>query len=127
VIGLFHKGLFWEQAFNSCFRSTLRFVAVREQARHPKRRTLNRRRPFNPKIIGSNLSEARDELNKLLMKIDAGALHEDELQVGLLHAYHHINFAWNVRRVATSRYASLTQREFETWGIYPSDIETFGE
>jgi len=32
----------------------------------------NRRRPVNPKIIGS--TEARDELNKLLAKIDAGAL-----------------------------------------------------
>jgi hypothetical protein len=102
-------------------------VAVREKARNPNRRTVNRRRPLNRKIIGSNLSEARDELNKLLMKIDAGALHEAELQVGLLHAYHHLNFAWNIRRVATSRYASLTQREFETWGRYPSDIETFGE
>lgn len=97
-------------------------MAVRDHARHAKKRTSNRRRPFNRKVIGGNLSEARDELNDLLMKIDAGTLCEEELQVGLLHAYHHLNFAWNARRVATSRYASLTQREFETWGRYPSDI-----
>jgi hypothetical protein len=100
-------------------------VVVRKQGRNHKGRVNNRRRPFNPKIVGSNISEARDELNKLLARIDAGALHEAELQVGLLHAYHHLNFAWNIRRVATSRYASLTQQEFEAWGKYPSDIETF--
>lgn len=108
-------------------RSTLQIVAVRKQGRNQKARASNRRRPFNPKIIGSNICEARDELNKLLARIDAGALHEEELQVGLLHAYHHLNFAWNIRRVATSRYTSLTQQEFEAWGKYPSDIETFGE
>lgn len=102
-------------------------MAVREQARNLKTRIVSRKRPLNRKIVGSNIAEARDELNKLLTEIDAGSLHEAELQVGLLHAYHHLNFAWNIRRVATSRYASLTQREFEAWGRYPSDIETFGE
>jgi hypothetical protein len=102
-------------------------VPLSKKARNAGGTGVSRRRPFNRKIIGSNISEARDELNKLLMKIEAGGLHEVELQVGLLHAYHHMNFAWNIRRVATSRYASLTQEEFETWGKYPSDIETFGE
>lgn len=107
-------------------RSTLQIVAVKE-GRNQTKRAGNRRRPLNRKIIASNISEARDELNKLLAKIDAGPLHEAELQVGLLHAHHHLNFAWNIRRVATSRYASLTQREFGTWEKYPSDIESFGE
>jgi hypothetical protein len=102
-------------------------VVVRKRARNPTERIIKRKHPLNGKIIGSNISEARDELNELLLKIDAGGLHEAELRVGLLHAYHHLNFAWNIRRVATSRYASLTQREFETWGRYPPDIETFGE
>jgi hypothetical protein len=102
-------------------------VPVSEESRNQKGRTGNRRRPLNRKIIGSDISEARDELNKLLMKIDAGTLREAELQVGLLHAYFHLNFAWNTRRVATSHYACLTQQEFETWGKYPTDIESFGE
>jgi hypothetical protein len=107
--------------------STLQIVAVSKKSRNPKKRVVNRRRPFKPKIIGSKLSEARNELNKLLTKIDAGALQEAELQVGLLHAYHHLNFAWNVRRVATSPYASLTIPEFEAWGKNPIEIESFGD
>lgn len=102
-------------------------MAIRKEVPNRNEGTVSRRRPLNRKIIGSNLSEARDQLNKLLMKIDAGALHEAELQLRLVHAYHHLNFAWNVRRIATSRYASLTQREFETWGRYPSRIESFEE
>jgi hypothetical protein len=60
-------------------------VATREQARSAKRPGVNRRRPFNREIIGSNSSEARDELNKLLMKIEAGGLHEAELHILLRH------------------------------------------
>lgn len=82
-----------------------------------------RTRPLNATIIGSNISEARDELTKLLQKLETGTLNEAVLQVGLRHAYHHLNFAWNIRRVSTSRYASLTQKEFEEWGKYPSDID----
>jgi hypothetical protein len=102
-------------------------VVVRKQGRIPKGRASSRRRPLNPEIVGSNIAEARGELNKLLAKIEARSLNETELQVGLLHAYHHLNFAWNIRRVATSRYASLTQEEFDAWGKYPSDLESFGE
>jgi hypothetical protein len=102
-------------------------VATRKQSRIAKKPGVKRRPPFNREIIGSNISEARDELNKLLMKIEAGGLHEAQLQVGLLDAGHYLNFVWNIRRVATSRYSSLTQQEFETWGRYPSDLETFGD
>jgi len=61
------------------------------------------------------------------MKIEAETLHEEGLQAGLMHAGHHLNFAWKVRRTGTSRYASLTQQDFETWGKYPSDIEPWGD
>jgi hypothetical protein len=118
----------FEAPSSAAFPLTLEIVEVRkEKARNARGNGVSRRRPFNRKIIGSNISEARDELNQLLVKIEAGGLNENELQVGLLHAYHHLNFAWNIRRVATSRYGSLTQEEFETWGKHPSDIEDFGE
>lgn len=121
------KGPHTGRVLDDRFCSILQIVGARKQARKAKTPDVNRRRPLNGKIIGSNISEARDELNQLLMKIDEGGLHEAELQVSLLHAYHHLNFAWNVRRIPTSRYASLTQQEFETWGRYPSDIESFGD
>ena len=75
-----------------------------------------RRRPFNREIIRSNLAEAIEQLQKLERKAAEGELCEEELQVGLQHAYHHVNFAWNVRRISTSEYSNLTQSQFESWG-----------
>jgi len=82
-----------------------------------------RRRPFNHRNIESNLSEAIEELEKLRDRAARKELKEEQLQVGLLHAYHHLNFAWNTRRVATSEYAGLTEAQFRRWGKYPSEIE----
>ena len=83
---------------------------------------MKRRRPFNREIIGSNIAEAIEELQTLERKASAGDLSEEQLQVGLQHAYHHLNFAWNVLRVSTSEYAQLTQHNLKKWGKYPADI-----
>jgi hypothetical protein len=81
-------------------------------------------KPINFDIVGSNISEAAEELAKLQLRAADGTLTEEALQVGLLHAYHHLNFAWNIRHIATSEYASLTEQQFNTWGRYPTEIET---
>jgi hypothetical protein len=60
---------------------------------------------------------------KLQRKAADGELVEEELQVGLQHAYHRVNFAWNVRRISTSEYSKLTQSQFESWGRYPTGIK----
>ena len=60
-----------------------------------------------------------EQLQKLERKAAEGELCEEELQVGLQHAYHHVNFAWNLRRISTSEYSNLTQSQFESWGRIP--------
>lgn len=80
------------------------------------------RRRLNLEIIESNLSEAIEELKTLRERASSGELNEADLQVRLCHAYHHLNFAWNVRHVPTSRYAKLTKSQFTRWGKYPSEI-----
>jgi hypothetical protein len=92
-------------------------VAETKKAPKPRKRALNK------KIIASNISEAQAELAKLLHRLLTGTLNETALQVGLRHAYHHLNFAWNIRHVSKSRYASLSRKEFEEWGRYPADID----
>lgn len=82
-----------------------------------------RNRPFNRTIIRSNIAEATEELQGLEKKAASGELVETELQVGLQHAYHHLNFAWNVRRISSSEYSRLSQAQFDIWGTYPKDIE----
>jgi len=67
-----------------------------------------RRRPLNNKIIAGNLAEANEEVVGLIFKAVHGGLKEEGLQIGLLHAYHHLNFAWNIRRARTGDYATLS-------------------
>jgi hypothetical protein len=85
---------------------------------------MTRRKKLNLEIIRSNLAEAIEQLVKTERKAASGVLTEEEFQIDLQHAYHHINFSWNIRRVATAEYASLTQEQFHKWGSYPSEIET---
>jgi len=81
---------------------------------------------MNWNIIGSNIREAREQLEEIERQISSKKYpSEAELQVMFEHAYHHLNFAWNIRRVTTKQYKKLSDEEFNRWGKYPSDIETF--
>jgi hypothetical protein len=82
-----------------------------------------KRKCLNMEIIRSNLSEAIAQLQSLERKASTGDLNEGEFQVDLCHAYHHLNFAWNIRYVTTPQYANLTQKQFESWGKYPTKID----
>lgn len=82
-----------------------------------KRKRLNRR------MIASNLAEAIEQLQRLHGAALTGDLKEEQLQIQLLHADHHLNFAWNIRFVPAKQYTSLTERQFKRWGKYPAGIE----
>ncbi|MDD2467251.1 MAG: hypothetical protein PHI97_24960 [Desulfobulbus sp.] len=77
---------------------------------------------MNRQIIESNIKEAREQLEEIEKRLSANLL-EGELLVMLQHAYHHLNFAWNVREVPTKRYASMTDEEFNEWGKIPQDMD----
>jgi hypothetical protein len=81
------------------------------------------RKELNLQIIGSNLDEAIEELVRIRADISTGKVAEADLQVKLCHAYHHLNFAWNIRHVSTDEYRQLTDAQFKRWGRYPSEIE----
>ena len=77
-------------------------------------RIMNR---MNWKIIGSNIQEAREQLEEIERLISSKKYpSEGELQVMVEHAYHHLNFAWNTRRVATKQYKRLSDEEFKSIG-----------
>ena len=79
---------------------------------------------LNYDIIRSNISEAREELQKIESRIARNqSLDETDFQIAMQHAFHHLCFAWNIRHVATRRYAKLSTAEFEKWGQYPKDLQ----
>jgi hypothetical protein len=71
----------------------------------------------------SNLDEALEELQRIREIFQAGKVNEDGLQIRLRHAYHHLNFVWNARRVTIAEYTHMTDAQFQSWGSYPSDLE----
>ena len=76
---------------------------------------------LNWKIILGNVREAREELQALEAAIESGRQRsEEDLEISLRHASHHLNFAWNIRRVTTKGYANLSNAEFRRWGRYPT-------
>ena len=84
--------------------------------------TSTKRKRLNHSMIESNLGEAIEELARLQNLASERKLSVEDFQVRLCHAYHHLNFAWNIRCVATPECRGMTQRQFERWGKYPSEI-----
>ena len=88
---------------------------------------------LNWKCIRSNISEARLALQDLEMIIArSGPIMElshppqrslEQLEVSLRHAYHHLNFAWNIRYIKTAKYRSLTDSDFKKWGKFPPGFD----
>ena len=79
---------------------------------------------LNWKIILYNIAEAREQLEQIEMRAKNGKKPaEGKLQVMLEHAYHHLNFAWNIRHVPTKRYSKLSDAEFNRWSKFPKEIE----
>ncbi len=78
---------------------------------------------INWEIVSSNLEEAKEELDRMVLAITAdGGPDEAELRIAFQHLYHHINFAWNARNVSVERYSAMTDSDFKTWGAYPLNI-----
>ena len=93
------------------------------------------------KPILFNLSEAHEELADLhdrLHYLTFGEVPDDctckawikgrdkrhpftemSLHVSLDHAYHHLNFAWNIRRTPEKREQRFTERNFKRWSCFP--------
>lgn len=79
---------------------------------------------MNWRCIKNDLVEARDQLNQILAKVDAGNMpHEGDYLVDIQHAMHHLNIAWNARRSALAKYQGMTTRDFNRWRIFPDGDE----
>lgn len=79
---------------------------------------------LNWEIILYNLAEAREEIERIETRAaEKKRPSEIELQIWLEHAYHHLNFAWNVRHEKSERYANLTDEDFNNWSKFPAEMD----
>jgi hypothetical protein len=74
-------------------------------------------------VIASNIAEAREQLQEIEALISRGKPpNETEFQIMMQHAYHHLNFAWNMRNHPVERYAKLSKEDFDRWEAFPDDL-----
>jgi hypothetical protein len=79
---------------------------------------------LNWNVIHSNIQEAREQLEDLEKRMSASRKpNEQDLQISLAHATHHINFAWNTRRIPISKYREMSDRNFKEWGKHPEAFD----
>jgi len=79
---------------------------------------------LNWTIILYNIREAREQLEEIEARVKTGEkVDEIEFQIMIEHAYHHLNFAWNVRHASTRKYANLTDEDFDLWSKFPKEIK----
>ena len=92
---------------------------------------------LNYELLEFHIREAAGELDSLLSRIQfmlgrpnkegelqvdtRGDLNEVGLEVSLAHAYHHMNFAWNVRNKTTKE----ADRDFDRDEKFPRPTERF--
>ena len=79
---------------------------------------------FNWDVILYNIREAREQLQAIESQVnDGNPPLKGEFQVMIEHAYHHLNFAWNVKEVSTKKYANLSDDDFNKWSKFPKEIK----
>ncbi|MBI5806029.1 hypothetical protein HZA73_08280 [candidate division TA06 bacterium] len=76
-----------------------------------------------PSVI-NHIAEAREELQAIEGYLSSNKDYSEiELQIGLEHAYHHLNFAWNTRRATDKKIKNMSDAEWNQYGKFPKDIE----
>ena len=80
---------------------------------------------LNWKNILYNIKDAREELERIEKIIEGKGISEIELKVALEHAYHHLNFAWNIRHVPDKRHKKMSNEDFNEWSQFPKEIEIY--
>jgi hypothetical protein len=80
----------------------------------------------NWRVIQSNLREAREQIEILEAAARSSPKPSDiELAIGLEHAYHHLNFAWNARFASEAEFRTLSDEQFNKWSRYPRELKPF--
>jgi hypothetical protein len=71
-------------------------------------------------IILQNIAEAREQLEAIEMSLLDPQYEECELRIDLEHAYHHLNYAWNIRNESMAALSRNSYDDFVKWSKFPA-------
>lgn len=73
-------------------------------------------------LIRLNIAEAREQLKEIEESLKKDEEYSEvELQHDLEHAYHHLNYAWNIRKLSDDEVSKMTEQNFASLSRYPKD------
>jgi len=70
-------------------------------------------------IILANIEEARGQLQSIENALMNPDYSEVEFKIELEHAYHHLNYAWNVRNESDNALDEHSQASYAKWSKFP--------
>lgn len=79
---------------------------------------------MNSAFILFRLREANDEPDRRVREPEEGPDYDyGEFLVAMMHLYHRMNTAWNIRDVDTKRAQACAEDDSCRWCQFPSDID----
>ncbi len=76
----------------------------------------------NKDLITDNIQEAREQLEAIEKQLQNDSEYDEvELRIELEHAYHHLNFAWNIRNEDDEKLETFSNEDFQKWSKFPKD------
>jgi hypothetical protein len=81
---------------------------------------------MNKNLILINLKEAKEQLETTISDLESDSdFSEEGFQVELKHAYHHLNFTWNIRNIPIEKYRNMTDKNFNKWSKFPKNKDDY--
>lgn len=80
---------------------------------------------LNWDFILDNLRDAGGQIDEIVKLAESGNLDKTDFRIKMEHAYHHLNFAWNIRNIGPKRAAQCSKKDFNEWSKYPRDLEEY--
>jgi hypothetical protein len=83
--------------------------------------------PKTPEYTNFHLRECIIELESIIQRLGNPKFTSDKFAVAMSHAYHHLNFAWNIRQYSSKRIfnidADSSDTEFYKMRKMPIDVD----
>ena len=74
----------------------------------------------NKELILFNLQDAVDQLNEIIDSIHNDSDYtEIEFKIDHEHAYHHMNYAWNIQHATEAEIQESSKENYKKWSRFP--------
>ncbi|PHS11845.1 MAG: hypothetical protein COA86_18935 [Kangiella sp.] len=75
----------------------------------------------NKYLVIANIEEAMEQLQDTLSELQKDPEYSEiEFKIDLEHAYHHLNYAWNIRNIEDKEVDKNIDKNYAKWSKYPS-------